>query len=409
MTFKRKLAGIGLTLSLLLGSGGVFAAQNPVYDRITDEMTGLRELELLEPIDFDFQTRDELQEWLAESLDEYPEEDQAIAERILVVFGFIEPGTDIRQLEGDLLGEQISGYYEPESNAMVVVVSGDGDEITATQEITFAHEVVHALQDQHFDLVSVQDRASDASDDEYLAMTAMIEGDASLSEVLYVLEYPELLQGLQDELADFDSTSLDAAPLFYSETLLFPYDQGALFVAEVYSNGGWEAVNAMYEAPPVSTEQILHPEKYLEGEVPIDVTVVDPSDALGEGWEVLDENVMGEFTTDVFLRNGGAKNRDARDASEGWGGDAYIVVGNEDETAFVWTSTWDTDDDADEFFEVLVETESGRLGGDIDNIDGGAHIRIIGDDYVGEIILEGDTVTYTVAENVETLDTMTGR
>lgn len=339
MMFKRKLAGLALTFSVLLGGGGAFAAQSPEYDRITDEMSVLRELDLLEPLDIDVQSRTELQEWLAGELDSYPEHEQVVDERILVVFGLIEPGTDVGDLEADILGEQIAGFYDPETQAMVVVVADDSEELSANDELTFAHEVVHALQDQHFDLMDVQGDLEAIADDEYLALKSLIEGDATVGQVLYLLEYPELLGAVEDELAEYESPSLDAAPLFYAETLLFPYDQGATFVAEIYGQGGWQAVDAMYSNPPVSSEQILHPEKYLDGEEPVDVSIDDPTSALGDGWEVLDDNVMGEFLTDVFLRNGGATNSDARDASEGWGGDAYIVVGNENETAFTWTST----------------------------------------------------------------------
>lgn len=408
MTFKRNIAGLALTFSMLIGAGGVFASQSPEYDRISDDVASLRELELLRPLDIEVQTRAELQEWIAGELETYPEDEQVIDQRILILFGFIEPGTDVGDLEGDILGEQIAGFYDPETQAMVVVVDNEGAELTANDELTFAHEVVHALQDQHFDLMDVQGDIEAIADDEYLALKSLIEGDATVGQVMYLLEYPELLDAVQDELGDYESPSLDAAPLFYSETLLFPYDQGATFVAEIYGEGGWDAVDAMYASPPVSTEQVLHPEKYLDDEEPVDVTLASPAAALGEGWEILDENVMGEFLTDVFLRNGGARKGDARDASEGWGGDAYIVVGNADETAFTWTSTWDSEDDADEFFNVLVGAESRRLEADVETIDGESHIRLTGGDYVGEIMLDGDTVTYTLAETTATLDAMTG-
>ena len=408
MNLKSNIAGVALSFALLTGTGGVFASQSPEYDRITDDMASLRELELLQPIDIEVQTRAELQQWLAGELESYPEEEQAIDERILVVFGFIDPGTDVGDLEGEILGEQIAGFYDPETQAMVVVVADDSEELSANDELTFAHEVVHALQDQHFNLMDVQGDIEDVADDEYLALKSLIEGDATVGQVMYLLEYPDLLDAVQSELADYESPSLDAAPLFYSESLLFPYDQGATFVAEIYGEGGWEAVDQMYSDPPTSTEQILHPEKYLDREQPISVTVADPSSALGDGWEVLDQNVMGEFLSDVFLRNGGARNSDARDASEGWGGDEYIVVGNDDETAFTWTSTWDTDDDADEFFNVLVGSESRRLEADVEALGDESHIRLDGNGYVGEIVLDGDTVTYTLAESAQTLDTMIG-
>lgn len=409
MSYRTKIAGAALSLSLLLGAGGVMATQMPEYDRITSDVEALRELDLLQPLDIEVQSRQELQDWLQESLQDYPIHEQQADVRILAIFGLVDPDTDLGALQTGILGEQIAGYYDPETKAMVVVQSADGEELSANDEITFAHEVVHALQDQHFDLLAVQGDPETMADDQYLAISSLIEGDASVGQVYYLIDNPDLLKAVQDELANYESPALDAAPLFYSETLLFPYDQGSLFVAAIQQDGGWEAVDAMFADPPVSTEQILHPEKYIEKEAPIDVTVDDPTVALGDGWTVLDDNVMGEFITDVFLRNGGADKSDARAASEGWGGDAYVVVGNDSETAFTWTSTWDTADDADEFFSVLVDTEANRLGASIEEIDGPSHIRITSDDYVGEIQLDGDSVTYSLAQTTATLDILIGK
>lgn len=409
MSYRTKVAGLALSLSLLLGTGGVMATQMPEYDRITSDVAALRELDLLQPLDIEVQSRQELQDWLQESIQDYPLEEQEADARVLVIFGLVEPGTDLGALQTDILGEQIAGYYDPEAKAMVVVQSADGEELSANDEITFAHEVVHALQDQHFDLLAVQGDTETMSDDQYLAITSLIEGDASVGQVYYLIDNPDLLKAVQDELASYESPSLDASPLFYSETLLFPYDQGSLFVAAIQQDGGWDAVNAMFSNPPASTEQILHPEKYIDGEAPIEVTVEDPTAALGDGWTVLDDNVMGEFITDVFLRNGGSDKSDAQAASEGWGGDAYFVVGNDSETAFTWASTWDTEDDAEEFFGVLSDTEADRLGASIEAVGGPSRIRLIGDHYVGEIHLDGDTVTYSLAETASTLDVLTGK
>lgn len=407
MSYRKKIAGLALSLSLLVGTGGAMATQMPEYDRITSDVESLRELDLLQPLDIEVQTRQQLQDWLQSSLSDYPVSEQKTDQRVLVVFGLVAPGTDLGALQTDILGEQIAGYYDPETKAMVVVQSAAGEGLSANDELTFAHEVIHALQDQHFDLLKVQGDVDTISDDQYLAVNALIEGDASVGQVYYLIDNPDLLKAVQDELANYESPSLDAAPLYFSDTLLFPYDQGATFVAALQQRGGWSAVNAMFANPPASTEQVLHPEKYIQHEAPVEVEVADPTTALGDGWTVLDDNVMGEFITDVFLRNGGADASDAQTASEGWGGDAYVVVGNDTETAFTWTSAWDTGDDADEFFNVLVTTEAERLGATVEDVDGPSHVRLVSDAYVGDIQLSGDTVTYSLAETTATLDILT--
>src|SRR5690606_29093849 len=120
-------------------------------------------------------------------------------------FGFIEPGTNIADLQSEILGEQVAGYYDPETSAMVVVSSNENEELSANDELTFAHEVVHALQDQHFDLMAIQGDLDLLTDDEYLAINAMIEGDATVAQVLYMIDNPGLLRSVEDELAEYES------------------------------------------------------------------------------------------------------------------------------------------------------------------------------------------------------------
>lgn len=405
-SIRKSITGVALSLVLLAGGGSAFASLTAEYDRITADMAQIRQLELIEPLDIEMQTREELQEWLLESVEDHPADEQADAERVLTFLGLIEPGTDIIEMETELLGEQVAGYYDPETRSMVVVAAGDTEKLSANDEITFAHEAVHALQDQHFGLMDVRGDIDEISDDEYLATTAMIEGDATLAQVLYIVEYPQLFRALEEELEAYESPVLDSAPLYYSATLLFPYDQGATFVMEIYDEGGWDAVNAMYDNPPVTTEQILHPEKYLDGEGAIEVESPNPQESLGEDWVVLDENVFGEFMIDIFLQNGGARERDSRTASEGWGGDEYVIIGNDSETAMVWNTAWDTEEDATEFFRILVATETGRLDGSVEKVDGNTRVRINGDGYVGEVQIDGDRVTYTLAESDSTLDAL---
>ncbi len=394
----RKLVALVLCLSLLLGAGGVAATQQAEYDRISTEVSMIRELELLEPLDISSQSREELREWLLESLESDHSTDlQERDLRIMVAFGFVEPGTDLGAMQVDLLGEQVAGYYDPETGEMVVVRTGtDSDELSASDEVTFAHEVVHAVQDQHFDLMAIQENLGSQTDDEYLAVTALIEGDASVAQVFYMLEHPGLLMGLQVELAELDTEQLDNAPSYIAGTLLFPYDQGATFVTALYDEGGWDLVNDAYVNPPQSTEQILHPEKYLNGEAPIEVDAVDPLPVLGAGWEVLDVNTFGEFIINLFLDSGEVRPQDAEDASVGWGGDEYVIAINGDDTAVVWDTEWDTEADADEFFTILTTHERKRFNATEWEEQDGSY-SFIGDEMSGEVRVDGTRVTYVFA------------
>lgn len=407
MSLRSKFTGIALSLALLAGAGGAFATQQAEFDRIETEMEQIRDLQFQESLDISVQSRDELREWLLELIEnEYPAEEQERDERVMVLFGFIEPGTDLGQLQIDLLGEQVAGYYDPETKAMVVVSTGTAEGLSASDEVTFAHEAVHALQDQNFDLMELQDVAVGGADDQYLAISALIEGDASLGQVLYIVEYPRLLLGLQADLADLDTSVLDDASPYISGTLLFPYEQGLTFVTELHDQGGWDLVNQAWENPPQSTEQILHPEKYLAGEAPIPITVNDPLPVLGDEWEVIEINTMGEFVTRLFLDTGEVRPETAVSAAEGWGGDQFVVMGDETDTALVWSTEWDSEEDAQEFFDVLVVHETKRFNAQ--NSVSGQTVTFegkdaTGQDIAGEIRIEGAAVTYVLAPDAETV------
>jgi hypothetical protein len=223
-----------------------------------------------------------------------------------------------------------------------------------------------------------------------------------------MVAHPSLILGLQGELAELDTSELDNAPPFISGTLLFPYDQGATFVTALYEEGGWELVNEAYTNVPQSTEQILHPEKYLGGEAPIEVTVNDPIPALGENWEILEVNTFGEYIVQLFLDSGEVRPSDATDAAKGWGGDQYVVAGTDDETALVWSTEWDTEADAQEFFHILSTHETKRY--DAEKADGNTEtvIQFSTSDVAGEIRLDSTNVTYVLGTDQEMIASLFG-
>lgn len=396
-------------MSLLLVSSAVGAATAQTegeYDRINQDMEEIRELELLQPINVTTKTRADLQGETSRDLEtDYPAVDRQNDQRVLVAFGLMDPDQDIGAIYVELLGEQVAGYYDPETDEMVVV-SDDaaGAELSASREVTYAHEVVHAMQDQHFNLESFNSQRIDGSDDESLAITSLIEGDATAAQIEYLIANPDLIDDLSSELAEGEAASeaLENAPPIVSATLLFPYEEGQLFVDQIMSDGGWEAVDAAFASPPASTEQILHPEKYLQAEAPLSVVVPDIADGLGDRWSAFDTNTMGEFQISVLLDEGDVSSRQAEQAAAGWGGDRYTVVGTEDRDVIVWNSEWDTEQDAAEFAETLGVRESGRLEA---SADGGENTTmIVSSDEVVRIVIEGTTVSYVSAPDQAVLD-----
>lgn len=401
----RAAAVMVTTLQLAL-TPAVSAQQDDRYDQINLEMETIRELDLLAPINLSMKTRAELQEETISDLEtDYPAIDRENDKRVLVAFGLVGPDDDLGQLYGDLLGEQVAGYYDPATDEMVVVSDGTpDDEISASDQVTYAHETVHALQDQHFNLETYLDDGENASDDQSLAITSLIEGDATAAQIEFLISNPTLLVQLNDEIRGLDASTeaLDNAPAIISETLLFPYDQGQVFVSALREEGGWSTVNEAFASPPLSTEQILHPEKYFQSENPVEVDVPDVASALGTGWTAFDTDTMGEFQTSLILDEGEVSSSDAEDAADGWGGDRYTVVGTSDQTVILWNTVWDTDDDAAEFAETLVERETGRLNASAD--ENGSVTVIESDQGVVEVRVDGDSVSYIFAPSQEVLD-----
>lgn len=398
-----------IMLSLLIISSPAAGMQGieQNYDEITNDVADLRGLEILEPIDLTPLTREQLGAELEVDLaDAYPAEERYADERELIAFGLMDPDIDLGQLIVALYSEQVAGYYDPETSEMVVVRdSTTGADFTSFEHITFAHEVVHALQDQHFDLDGgVLDR-EELSDDQSLAITALIEGDASFSELQYLLEHPALLDEFLEDIQsrEFDSTTLDNAPALIRETLLFPYTEGSVFVEAIYEQGGWETVNSAFDNPPQSTEQILHPSKYLAGEAPVEVDVADFTSLLGDDWDVFDINTFGEFQIRIILQQSSMPNDQAVEAAAGWGGDTYVVAGTDAEDAIHWVSAWDSNEDALQFAKAFATYESDRWGV-APTYTGDSVMQFQADGVLTQIAIEGDTVTYIKAPDAATLE-----
>ena len=402
MSIKRSLAGVALAISVALGGTSALAQNDDFWQEMEDAAQESRELELLEPLDITTITRAEYAEQNEASLEEeFPADSTADWQQVLVFMGFLEEGDNIAQIYTDMFSGNVLGYYEFTTKKLVIISENEGD-WSVIDRSTIVHEMTHALQDQHFDLEQTQSAALETfTDDSYLSTTSLIEGDAMISETIWLISN-DLLDAYNDELSDLDMSASEEAPFFLQESTSFPYVYGAEFIVYFWQDGGWEAVNEVWDNPPTTTEQILHPEKYVEGEGAIPVAIADPTESM-DGWRVLEYNENGEFGTSLFLRNGGASDRDAATATEGWGGDADYIVTNDEDTALVWVSTWDTEDDADEYVELLLAVESDRLGGTFEEVDATTY-RLEGDGWYAEIQHDGADVSYFVSTSVDGLD-----
>ena len=393
-----QLVALFIVCSLAFALPAAAQAEDEKIKEIEAEVSEIRGLEIKTPITVTYKTREELQKKVdADFFEDYPIEDSERDQRTMTAFGIIESGTDILQLYSELYGGQIAGYYDPTTAQLVVVLDGEaGEDITASEEFTLAHEINHAIQDQHFDIDAGAFDTSEATDDVSLAGNGLVEGDSSLLQGLYLQANPSFARDLSREYSDLeDDGSLDDFPPVIVALLYFPYNDGYEFVDWLHEEGGYELVDEAFASPPTTTEQILHPEKYLDGEVGEDVTVIDLAPVLGGEWVDTDENAFGEYIMSQLLMSENVDDDDAEDAAEGWNGDLYKVAGSGDSSAIVWQSSWDSDDDAEEFAETVAERESDRLGENADEDDG--TYTIGGDTGVVKIHVEDDAVTYVFA------------
>ena len=327
------------------------AATDAIYDAIESQVLDMRGLP---PTEVQRKTidREALKAFNIENFDEEnTPEYNAATELLYKAFGLLPHDASRRQLYLDLLDSQVAGFYRPDDKTLYVA-SRTGF-INGADKITFAHEYDHALQDANFTVFANQDELLDETD-RALARAAVYEGDATLLMVLWAGGNltPDEFAEVQAAGADPESMAvLGRTPAILVESLLFPYTAGQAFVLPVQTTGGWDAVNALYDDLPRSTEQILHPDKYRAGEEPVEVKLpATLGTEMGDGWTESMQDTFGEFQIGVWLRQAGITAKDASAAAAGWGGDRLAVLdGPGEDWAVVMHSTWDTDEDATAF------------------------------------------------------------
>lgn len=326
-------------------------------DDIEAQTRAFRGLDATSPIQRRFPTRAEVQAFLKTSLDKALPSDVAFREgQFYAAFDWMPGDSDLRALYETLLGSQVAGYYDPATKTMnVITIDGKpvGDSLGLIDQITYSHEYTHALQDQHFDLGKLTDSQGQSAGDQTLAVQALIEGDATYTMQLYadaVIQKDPFGAGLQ--LLNSGVLSSGAmppgTPLILQDELLFPYLDGLSFVGALRQSGGEDKLNSAFEDLPQSTEQILHPQKYLSGEAPVQVDL--KPETLGGDWTLVLSRTLGEFYLREYLQTQLPSNV-AAPAAAGWGGDHFVIFYDTQtkQRAWVLNLVWDTPQDAMEF------------------------------------------------------------
>ncbi|MBI3744783.1 MAG: hypothetical protein HY261_10940 [Chloroflexi bacterium] len=293
-----------------------------------------------------FVNRDELLQRMKVDLDK-DSSDLAIAQQVLQLLGLMQPSDDLKALQLSLLGQQVAGFYEPDTGNLYVV--GNSDTFDLVDEVTYAHEFTHGLQQGTFDIDALQKAVKDNSEAS-AALTALIEGDAVVSQTLYAQKHVDIAK-LNSQLTQrLKGQDLSKIPQVLQQSLNFPYTEGLQFVFGLYQEGGYNRVNQAFKNPPTTTEQIIHPDKYRAGEGMLPVTMPDLVSALGAGWREVKPDIIGELTIRQTLEQYLSR-ADAAKAAAGWGGDRLSYLnGPNGERLLVDDLRWDTINDAVEFF-----------------------------------------------------------
>lgn len=260
---------------------------------------------------------------------------------VLQLFGFIPTSFDYEKAEFALLEAQLAGYYEPADGTMYLA----GDLQEADAEATLAHELVHALQDQKWDL-KARSKYRRGESDLSTAVSALAEGDATsaMFDVMFAkagrtaLDVPDELYAEQIRGSMLTGATA-TAPQIMRSSLGAPYIYGTVFVHTMRRRGGWREVNRAWDDPPTTSEQILHVDKYDAREKPLGVAA-PKADTLGAGWRSVDDDVFGELGVRISFEEW-MPPEDAAEAAAGWGGDRGALFKNGDLVAFAWRLRYD--------------------------------------------------------------------
>ena len=296
-------------------------------DEVLHQMSEITGLKLLTPLKKSLRSREQIRAYVINEMKEDKDEAERYAgERSAEAFGLLPKGFDLDNFMIDLLTEQIAGLYDPKTHEFYVA-----DWIPAAdQKMVMAHELTHALQDQHFKIDNWV-KAARPNDDAELARESVLEGSAMAAMVDYLLAGTgRSLQDLPDIdpsmlVGDMESTPmLKKAPPFLRDALIFPYLDGLNFSAAIVRPKGWDALSGVFAKPPISTQQIMHPATYFSFRIPPKADLPSLDKDLGSDWVRLEDNLMGEFGWKEVLKQFVGEDR-ATPLATAWSSDRYIL------------------------------------------------------------------------------------
>jgi hypothetical protein len=328
-------------------------------DEVLADMSKLLSLPILSPLKKSLRSREEIRAYLLQKMKEDKDAEKRYADqKTLEKFGLIPKDYPLEQVLVKVLTEQIAGLYDPDGKEFFIADWNS----PADERMVMSHELTHALHDQHFHINKWTDAAK-PNDDAELARDAVVEGSALAAMLDYILRGNGSIRDLGDIdpsmlMGDADSSpELAKAPKVLQDELLFPYRAGTKFTQSfLKASSGWPDFHKVYENPPVSTQQIMHPDLYLQGVVPPKIVLPETAGLISKDWKKLDENNMGEFGLLEIIKQFLSKDR-ATSLAESWSADRYALFENQKNkrTLLIFLIRLASDADAARFFGAYSE------------------------------------------------------
>jgi hypothetical protein len=293
------------------------------------------------------------------------------------MLGLLDEDEDLEAMLIDLYSEQVAGFYDGDTGELVI--GGEAADLTPLTKSVVVHELVHALTDQHFMFNDdFEQMFEEERFDEGSAFQALIEGDATYFQLVYVQQLPldEQFALATEALEQMNETSVfQSVPTWIQDDLAFPYDSGQFFVQHLVDGGGIAAVDDAYTERPISTEVIMHPRRFDGGE---GVLAVEPIAVELEGFDIHETASYGEWGFRLLL-SPNAEPGVAAQAANGWGGDSYRVLYDDDDVVLALAYKGDTEDDAFELADALIAhvTDTMQLG---EGVGEGGGLEFVGED-----------------------------
>lgn len=326
----------------------------PAIATVEQQVEAVRDLKYTSHVAVQPVTQAQIDRRLTKNFDKtYPVDSYARRSNAWGTIGVIPAGTSIRDALLAFQTGQVVGFYNPANKKLVYI--GD-TELSLNERFILAHELTHAIDDQHFGLSRLDSIVVQCDDEAFTAALGAVEGSAQFFATQVILRFPSDASG-----GGSGGGSPDGVPPFISQLELWPYTVGLAFIQRLDEQGGTARVNQALTTFPVSTEQIIHPERWPNDvPQPLDIPDLAPDlgpvlgPALGDGWKDLDVMTVGEVWLQLMLQlrlDAGA----ASDAATGWDGGIYRAWSDGSHTAVVLRTVWDTPEDAQQFADAMAQ------------------------------------------------------